>query len=61
MIGIFGGALRIAQALGWAKSYDAEYVALAEALACPLLTIDVRLIRSAGSLVELIGPAALTG
>lgn len=28
--------------------YDATYVALAEALACPLLTADVRLSRAAG-------------
>lgn len=30
------------------SSYDASYVALAEALDCPLLTRDVRLARSAG-------------
>jgi hypothetical protein len=54
-------SLQVATALGWAKSYDAEYVALAQALACPLLTVDARLIRGAGHLIETIGPAALTG
>jgi predicted nucleic acid-binding protein len=53
-------SLQIARSLGWARSYDAEYVALAEALACPLLTTDARLMRDASTLVELIGPAALS-
>ena len=54
-------SLEIATSLGWAKSYDAEYVALAQALACPLLTVDARLIRGAGHLIDMIGPAALSG
>ena len=48
--------LEIAQALGWAKTYDAEYVALARSLMCPLLTVDARLQRGAGRLVEILGP-----
>jgi predicted nucleic acid-binding protein len=52
-------SLEIARSLGWAKSYDAEYVALAESLACPLLTIDRRLIRGARALVDLVGPGDL--
>jgi predicted nucleic acid-binding protein len=34
--------------------YDGLYVALAEALAAPLLTRDGRLARSAGRLIEVI-------
>jgi predicted nucleic acid-binding protein len=52
-------SLRLARSLGWAKSYDAEYVALAQALACPLLTVDARLTRGAGHLVEMLGPEGL--
>lgn len=33
-------AWRIADALGWAKTYDAEYLALASILRCDLATLD---------------------
>lgn len=33
-------AWSIAERLGWAKTYDAEYLALADLLDCPLATID---------------------
>ncbi len=37
---------RVADALGWAKTYDAEYVALAKLLRCRLVTADARLRRA---------------
>jgi len=52
-------AWRIADLLGWAKTYDAEYVALALRSKCRLLTTDARLAATARSLVEVIGPADL--
>lgn len=52
-------AIQIARSLGWAKSYDAEYVALAQRLECPLLTVDARLGRGVNNLVEVVGPAWL--
>jgi predicted nucleic acid-binding protein len=33
-------AWAIADRLGWAKTYDAEYLALAELLSCRILTLD---------------------
>ncbi len=52
-------AWTVAADLGWAKTYDAEYVALAQLSGCPLLTKDGRLARRVGRLVEVIGPAHL--
>ena len=43
-------AWRIAEELGWAKTYDAEYVALARLLACRVVTLDARLRRVADRL-----------
>jgi predicted nucleic acid-binding protein len=37
-----GEAWRIADELGWAKTYDANYVALARLLGCKLVTLDAR-------------------
>jgi predicted nucleic acid-binding protein len=52
-------AWAIARQLGWAKTYDAEYVALARQKVCLLLTVDRKLQRGAGHLVQIIGPADL--
>jgi predicted nucleic acid-binding protein len=54
--GLYGEALRVAHQLGWAKTYDAEYVALALLLASPLLTRDGRLRRGAGHVVTMLDP-----
>ena len=50
---------RIADRLGWAKTHDAEYVALASLLNCRLLTVDRRLRRGADRLGFVIGPLEL--
>ncbi len=49
-------AWRVADELGWARTYDAEYVALARLLGCRLLTTDARLRRGAAGLVKIAGP-----
>ena len=52
-------ASEIARELGWAKTYDAEYVALARMLDCRLVTLDGRLRRGATRIAEIIGPTEL--
>jgi predicted nucleic acid-binding protein len=52
-------AWRVADELGWAKTYDAEYVALARLLRCRLVTLDARLRRGADRLGFVVGPAEL--
>ena len=52
-------AWRIAEELGWMKTYDAEYVALARTARCRLFTVDARLRRGAGHVVPIIGPGDL--
>jgi predicted nucleic acid-binding protein len=56
---LYREAWRVANELGWAKTYDAEYVALARLLGCRLFTIDDRLRRGARRIVEIIGPREL--
>ena len=53
-------AWALAEELGWGRTYDAEYVALAKILGCQLVTIDGRLRRGADRLGFVIGPEELT-
>jgi predicted nucleic acid-binding protein len=57
--GLSDEAWRIADEFGWAKTYDAEYVALAKLLGVRLLTIDGRLRRGANRLGFVVTPAEL--
>lgn len=57
--GLIEEAWRIADGLGWAKTYDAEYLALARLLRCRLLTADRKLKDVGSDLVEVIGPTEL--
>lgn len=57
--GLYHRAWMLAAQLGWAKTYDAEYVALAQILAIPLLTLDARLRRRVDGVVETIAPIDL--
>jgi predicted nucleic acid-binding protein len=49
----------IATELGWAKTYDAEYVALARLLGCRVVTLDARLRRGADRLGIVVAPHEL--
>lgn len=57
--GLIEEAWRVADRLGWAKTYDAEYLALARLLRCRLLTTDAKLKAGGSGLVNVIGPAEL--
>ena len=57
--GLTAEAWRIADRLGWAKTYDAEYLALARLLRCRLLTTDAKLKAGGSGVVGVIGPAEL--
>jgi predicted nucleic acid-binding protein len=52
-------AWTIADELGWGRTYDAEYVALAKILGCRLVTLDARLRRGADRLGFVVTPAEL--
>ena len=56
---LYQEAFVLAVRLGWAKTYDAEYVALAKLLACPLLTADTRLRRGAARIIQTMAPKDL--
>jgi predicted nucleic acid-binding protein len=57
--GLARDAWEVASRLGWAKTYDAEYVALARELDCRLVTLDARLKRGAARIADVVGPAEL--
>jgi predicted nucleic acid-binding protein len=52
-------AWRVAGEFGWAKTYDAEYVALAGLLGCRLVTLDARLHRATQRLGFVVSPSGL--
>jgi predicted nucleic acid-binding protein len=52
-------AWAIAARLGWARTYDAEYIAVAQAHDVALLTIDERLQRGATGIVTIVTPTEL--
>ncbi len=52
-------AWRLADELGWAKTYDAEYLALARLLECRVVTVDGRLRRGADRLGLVVLPSEL--
>ena len=45
--------------MGWAKTYDAQYVALADLLGCKLVTLDERLLRGIARLAVAVRPTDL--
>jgi predicted nucleic acid-binding protein len=49
-------AWKLSDELGWAKTYDAEYLALAVHLDCRFVTLDARLRRGADRLGFVIDP-----
>jgi predicted nucleic acid-binding protein len=57
--GLFDSAWQLARQLGWAKTYDAEYVVLARILDCELVTLDGRLMRGAGHVARIISPGSV--
>lgn len=52
-------AWRVASELGWAKTYDAEYVALGLLLGARVVTLDARLRRGAARVGIVIAPHEL--
>ncbi len=57
--GLAERAWDLARSLGWAKTYDAEYLALALINEAPLITIDERMRRGAGHVVSMPSPTEL--
>jgi predicted nucleic acid-binding protein len=54
-------AWKTADELGWAKTYDANCVALASLLGCKLVTLDARMRRGTARLGLVVGPLELDG
>ncbi|MGD0454350.1 MAG: type II toxin-antitoxin system VapC family toxin [Solirubrobacteraceae bacterium] len=57
--GLIEAAWRVADELGWAKTYDAQYVALAQMLVCKLVSVDDRLLRGVARLNIAVRPRDL--
>ncbi len=57
--GLVMQAWQIAVELGWAKTYDAEYLATARILGCRVVTLDMRLRRGADRLGLVVTPGEL--
>lgn len=57
--GLIAEAWRIAKERGWAKTYDAEYLALAQLLGCRLVTLDGPLWRATRNLGYVVTPEEL--
>jgi predicted nucleic acid-binding protein len=57
--GLHDEVWRVCEEMGWAKTYDAEYVALARLLGCRLVTLDARLRRGADRLGFVVAPHEL--
>ena len=53
-------AWEIADELGWASTYDAEYIALTQLQADAFVTLDTKLARSAAGVVEVASIDALS-
>ncbi len=53
---LYRDARAVGRELGWAKTYDAEYVALARRLDVHLLSRDERLRRGASRLITVVAP-----
>lgn len=66
-VGLTAEAWRVASELGWAKTYDAEYLATARLLGTRVVTLDMRLRRGAerlgivSTLAEVISSRASDG
>lgn len=52
-------AWELSDELGWAKTYDVEYLALAVHLDCRFVTLDARLRRGADRLGFVIDPSEI--
>ena len=57
--GLIRAAVALARQLGWAKTYDAEYIVLARSLGARFTTMDAKLSRSVVSAVEFVHPSRL--
>ena len=53
---LYRDARKVSRQLGWAKTYDAEYVGLARRHAVRLLSRDERLRRGASRLITIVAP-----